>query len=145
MTTTNKQGTDYATELRPAFDTFIGVLNSRDYKKLNDAFTDNFRRVAPDFNANSRDEMIAGMRKIHEAYPDFKIVVNDASFSKDLGFCQWTVTGTATAPDGTKSPIKINGATMMRYSGGKIAEEHVFYDTAEFARQTGTSDIPHAH
>lgn len=144
MTTTNQHGTDYATELRPAFETYIGVLNSRDYKKLEDAFTENFRRVAPDFNANSREEMIAGVQKIHEAYPDFTIVINEVSFSKDLGFSQWTVTGTATVADGRKAPLKVNGATMMRYSGGRIAEEHVFYDTAEFAKQTGVSDIPHA-
>jgi hypothetical protein len=119
---------DYRAQLAPALDTFIEVWNDKQYDKLNGAFTENFKRVGPDFSANSRDEMIEAMRKVHEANPDLHITNNASAFDKDTGFVQWTATGTATAQDGTQTAWTINGATMLRYAGGKISEEWVYFD-----------------
>ena len=119
---------DYRAELEPALDTFIDVWNDKQYDKLNGAFTENFKRAGPDFSANSRDEMIEAMRKVHATYPDLHIAKNATAFDKDVGFVQWTATGTSTAEDGTQAAMTVNGATMLRYAGGKISEEWVYFD-----------------
>lgn len=136
---------DYSAELRPAYDTFIGALNSKDYSGLSSAFAENFRRIAPDFSANNREEMIEGMRQLHATYPDMKFVMNKAVFDKDIAFTQWTVTGTATKTDGSPGSVNIEGATMIRFVDGQITEEWVYYDTAQFANQLGSPEIPHAN
>ena len=127
---------------KAAFDTFIEVLNNGGYEKLTNAFADDFRRRAPDFNADSRAGMMEGISGIHAAYPDFAIVVNAESYSDDISFAQWTVNATGTREDGSQAPLEIHGATMLRYADGLIIEEWVYFDSAQFAEQLGS--IPHA-
>jgi hypothetical protein len=57
--------------------------------------------------------------------------MNEAAFDKDIGFTQWTATGTATAEDGTQTAVKVTGATLLRHVGDKISEEWVYFDPAE--------------
>lgn len=121
---------DYAAELRPALEMALDAWNTQDYAKLDTAVTEDFKRVAPNFSANSRAEMAEGMRGMHARYADFKVVCNETSFSKDLGFCQWTATGIASAADGSKVPVSIDGASMFRFAGNKLSEEWVYFDTA---------------
>jgi hypothetical protein len=134
---------DHETRLRPALDTFFDVWNSGEYGKLAEALTEDFRRFAPGDDANGRDEMSEVIRRARQAYRDFRIVANEASFSEGLAFCQWTATGAPITDDGTGAPITIEGVAMFRYSGDVISEEHVYSDTAQFEQQTGTSDVPH--
>lgn len=134
---------DYEAELKPIFATFIEVLNTADYAKLDGVFADNFQRVAPDQNANGPEEMEALIRQIHAAYKDFQIVIGESAYFDGLSFAQWTVTGTATGEDGSEVAIEIPGLTMCRYAGGKITEEWVYYDTAPSKEQLGTPDLPH--
>lgn len=135
---------DYRAMNEPAFDMFIGVLNSKDYQKLDGVFAENFRRVAPDQNANGPEEMAAFISQLHAAYPDLHISIGESVYAKDLSFNQWTVTGTATRQDGTTTPVEIDGMTMCRYAKGEITEEWVYYDTAQITNVMGESTMPHA-
>jgi hypothetical protein len=135
---------DYAAEYSPKLDAFLGVWNSKDYAQLDGIMAEGFIRRAPDQNADGREGMKAFMKQVHETYPDFHIVNNAAAFGKDVAFTQWTVTGTFTAKDGKATQIETAGATMLRFSGGMITEEHAFYDTAPMRALTGTSNVPHA-
>lgn len=83
------------------------------------------------------------MRKVHETYADFHLTINDAVFGADIGFCHWTVGGIYSADDGTKTPLEVSGATMMRFADGKITEEWVYYDTAAAARAMNVASMPH--
>lgn len=138
-----EEAPDYAAELAPAFNAFIGVLNTQDYSKLEGVFTPDFRRIAPDQNANGPEEMAAFIRQLHATYPDLKIVLGESLFGENLSFNQWTVTGTATLEDGTEIVIETPGVTMVRYVDGMIAEEWVYYDTAAMMEQLGMSTVPH--
>jgi len=134
---------DYAAELSPAFNAFIEVLNTQDYSKLEGVFAPNFRRIAPDQNANGPEEMAAFIRQLHATYTDLQIVLGESLFGENLSFNQWTVTGTATLEDGTEAVIETPGVTMVRYADGMITEEWVYYDTAAMMEQLGMSTIPH--
>jgi hypothetical protein len=134
---------DYKAVNGPAFDTFIEVLNTKDYDKINGAFAESFRRVAPDQNANGREEMKSFIQQIHAAYPDFHIVIGESVYAKDLSFNQWTVTGSASLEDGTAQPIEVTGVSMIRYADGMITEEWVYFDTATLSNQLGMSTMPH--
>ena len=133
---------DYAAEFGPMFNTFIEVLNTEDYSKLDGLFAPNFRRVAPDQNANGPEEMAQFIRQIHAAYQDFHIVLGESVYTEGLSFNQWTVTGTATGEDGAETTVEIPGVTMVRYADGMITEEWVYYDTAALTEPL--DDIPHA-
>ena len=95
-------------------------------------------------NVNGVEEMVAFVKQLHAAYPDFHITIGESAFVNDLSFNQWTVTGTATREDGTTTPIEVNGLTMVRYADGKIAEEWVYFDSAQITNQMGGSAMPHA-
>ena len=139
-----EEAPDYTAEYEPVFNTFIEVLNTKDYAKLEGVFAPNFRRVAPDQNANGPQEMAEFIRQIHAAYPDFQITVGESVFADGLSFNQWTATGTTTLEDGTERAIEVPGVTMVRYADGMITEEWVYFDTAAMMEQLGMAVIPHA-
>ena len=138
---------DYAAELGPAAKEFIEVWNTRDYDKLDAIMSADFRRVAPDQNADGLAAMKDFMRQAHSAYPDFRIVAEETYYQKDLVLMVWRVTGTNTG-EGAFSPtgksIDAKGMTMLRCADGKIVEEVVFYDTATVTNQLGLAGVPHA-
>lgn len=136
-----------ALQLSPALATFIEVWNSKDYDKLDKALTEDFRRRAPDQNAEGRAAMKEFMRQVHAAYPDFRIVANEDSHQGEVAFLRWTVTGTNTGPGAfppTGKRITTSGITMVRFApDGRIVEEAAEYDTATLASQLGLEAVPH--
>ena len=135
---------DYAAEYAPMMDTMFEVWDARDYAMLDGLLAANYVRRAPDQNADSIDELKAFMQQVHATYPDFHIVMNQAAYGKDVAFAEWTVTGTFTAEGAEPAKVDVSGATMWRIAGGKLAEEHVYYDTKTLDAQTGTVTPPHA-
>lgn len=135
---------DYAAEYGPKVVAFLQVWNSKDYSQLDGITAESFIRRAPDQNADGREAMKAFMQQVHATYPDFRIVSNAIGFGPDVAFTQWTVTGTYTAEGAEPRKIETSGATLLRFAGGLITEEHAFYDTAALAAQTGSAIVPHA-
>ncbi len=135
--------TNRSADPKSALDAYVESFNADEYTKVRAVLALDFRRIAPDFNANGPEEMIAGMRNVHETYADFHLTINDAVFSAEIGFCRWTATGTYTSGDGTKTPLEVSGATMMRFADAKITEEWVYYDTAAAARAMNVASLPH--
>jgi len=138
-----EEAPDYAAELKPVFDTVIEVWNSQEYDKLSGVLAENFRRIAPDQDADGLQAMIEFMRQVHTAYPDFQITAGEEAYAENLSFNQWTATGTATREDGTTAPFELTGVTMLRYADGKITEEWAYFDTAALMEQVGMSAVPH--
>lgn len=68
------------------------------------------------------------MRSVHATYPDFQITKGVTAFDEDVGFVQWTATGTSTAEDRTQTAVTMGGATLLRYVDGKISEEWAYFD-----------------
>ena len=138
---------DYAAQLGPAADSFIEVWNTRDYDKLDAILSADFRRRAPDQNADGPAAMKDFMRQVHRTYPDFRIVTDETYYDEDVALRVWTVTGTNTGEGAfppTGKSIDVTGMTMLRFAGGKITEEVVFYDTATVTEQLGLAAVPHA-
>lgn len=138
---------DYAAQLRPIVDIFIGVWNSKEYDKLDGILSADFHRTAPDQNAEGPAAMKAFMAQVHTAYPDFHIVVDESAYKDGVAFVQWTVTGTNTG-EGANPPtgksVNISGITLLRFADGKITEEIVQFDTATLMAQLEASAVPHA-
>jgi len=138
---------DYAATLGPMTDKFMTMWDTKNYDLLDSILAPDFRRTAPDQNAASPAEQKQFITQVHTAYPDFHIVVDESAYKENLGFIQWTVTGTNTGDAATKAtgkPVKISGVTMLKFRDGKITEEIVFYDTATLKAQLGTAMMPHA-
>ncbi len=137
-----------ALRLSPAAATFVDVWNNRNYDELYQVLTEDFRRRAPDQNADGRADMKEFMRQVHTTYPDFRIVVDNSSHQGDVAFLHWTVTGTNTGPGAfppTGERITTSGITMLRFADdGRISEEIAHYDTATVSSQLGLAAVPHA-
>jgi steroid delta-isomerase-like uncharacterized protein/uncharacterized protein (TIGR02246 family) len=137
-----------ALRLSPAAATFVDVWNNRNYDELDQVLTEDFRRRAPDQNADGRADMKEFMRQVHTTYPDFRIVVDNSSHQGDVAFLHWTVTGTNTGPGAfppTGERITTSGITMLRFADdGRISEEIAHYDTATVSSQLGLAAVPHA-
>ena len=137
--------TDYAAELKPAMDTFIETWNTGNLALLDNTIPDDFRRTAPDQDINSRAELEAVMTGFRAAYPDLKVVADDAHFAKDRAYVHWTFTGTNTGPGDappTNKPVKLRGYTTLHYENGKIAFEDVYFDALDWNMQLGATLTP---
>jgi hypothetical protein len=103
-----------------------------------------FRRTAPDQNANGLDELKALIAQVHQIYPDFHITNDASGAGPDGGFVQWTVTGTDSGSEKpTGKSINVTGISRYQFVDGKIASELVVFDTGALMRQLDREDIPH--
>jgi steroid delta-isomerase-like uncharacterized protein len=138
---------DYAAQLGPAADSFIEAWNTKEYDKLDGIASADYRRRAPDQDADGLAAMKEFMGQVHTTYPDFHIGVNEAYYQENLAIVVWTVTGTNTGEGAfppTGERVDVEGVTMLRFADGKIVEEVVFYDTATVTEQLGLAAVPHA-
>lgn len=147
MTAGCQQHPDASRKLKPLIDKYVDVWNGGDLKGLDAILDPHFVRHA---NLSPEVEGVEGMMKVisgfRAAYPDLKIVVNDAVYSEDNASAgRWTLTGTNTGsgvmPPTGKS-VKIWGVSLIRYANGKIAEEWVGFDNQSFMEQLGHTMTP---
>jgi steroid delta-isomerase-like uncharacterized protein len=75
------------------------------------------------------------------AFPDMKFVVEDEIIGGDKEVIRWTNTGTHKGAFGefppTGNKMENGGISIVRLSGGKIAEEWVSLDTFGLMKQVG--------
>lgn len=77
------------------------------------------------------------------AFPDMSVTVSEQEAEGDKVTTSWTVTGThdgdlmGIAPTGKK--VEINGKTVARIEGDKVAEEWHEWDQADLLRQVGAN------
>jgi steroid delta-isomerase-like uncharacterized protein len=138
---------DHAAKLGPAIEEIFEVWNTKEYDRLDAILAADFRREAPDQEAEGIDGMKEFMGQVHTTYPDFRIVADETYFDKDVAIVVWTVTGTNTGEGAlppTGKSVEIRGMTICRFRDGKIYEEDVFYDTAGVSEQLGLEAVPHA-
>lgn len=145
--TTTIESVDATAENEAALNTFIEVLNTKNYDLLDTAMTADFKRQAPDQGADNLAEMKELISQIHTSYPDFRIVIDESAYEGDVGFVHWTVTGTHSGEGSvpaTGKSVNISGITMLRFQDGMITDEIVHYDTASLQAQLEVTGIPHA-
>lgn len=128
-----------------AVKTWLEVWDSAEVDKLDAVAQSDFKRTAPDQNANSLDELKAFILQVHETYPDFKITNDGVAGGPDGTFVQWTVTGSDTArgEDATGNAMRVTGISRYQFRDGKIANELVIFDTGAVMTQLETTEMPH--
>ncbi len=134
----------YEAELA-AVKTWREVWDSAEVDRLDAVAHSDYKRMAPDLNANSLDELKAFIQQVHATYPDFSISNDGMAASEDGVFMQWTVTGSDTArgEDSTGNSMNVTGISRYWFSDGKIAKELVIFDTGLAISQLETEGLPH--
>lgn len=122
---------------------YIDAWNALDLDSLDAVVADDFKRRAPDQNLDSRDELKAFITKIHDTYANFSVTLEEYSASGDLIFVAWNTTSSGLKGSESEQAVAVPGMTMLQIVDGRIAEEHVFYDTATLNAQLGTAETPH--
>lgn len=135
-----------ASAMESAVGTLEEVWNTGNYDLLDAVVATDYRRIAPDQDAEGIEGLKAFMRQVRTTYPDFQIEFTETAFDGDVAFAHWTVTATHTgegAVPATGNPIEQSGITMLEFQDGRIAREFVYYDTATLNEQLGVSEVPH--
>lgn len=136
---------NYDAELA-AVSTWREVWDTAKTDRLDAITHSDFKRVAPDANANGVDELKAFILQVHETYPDFSITNDGMAASEDGVFLQWTVTGTDSGPgeDATGNSMRVTGISRYQFADGKIVSELVIFDTGSALTQLDAEALPHS-
>lgn len=123
---------------------WLAAWDSGDTTKLDEIAVAGYKRMAPDQNVSSLDEMKAFIAQVHAAYPDYRLTNDGAAAGPDGVLVQWTVTGTDTgSEDSSGKPLKVTGFSRYTFADGKIASELVVFDTGSVLSQLATDEMPH--
>jgi predicted ester cyclase len=98
-------------------------------------------------DANSLTELKQVIADFRTSFPDAKVTVNEITFQGDRSFARWTFQGTNTGPGDfppTGKSVQFDGSSFGRYAGGKLVEEHVYFDALEMMTQLGLIPDPSA-
>jgi predicted ester cyclase len=76
-----------------------------------------------------------------KAFPDLRCAVEDAITEGEQAACRWRMAGTHEGPFLGREPsgkrVSFEGITIMRFHGGRLAEEWTQYDTLALLSQLG--------
>jgi steroid delta-isomerase-like uncharacterized protein len=126
----------------------IAAWNTGNLNGLDAFVATNAVRLAPaslNSNANSLAELKKVITDFRTAFPDTKVTIDEQFFLEGRSFLKWTFTGRNTGPGvhpPTGKAVKVSGASLSRYEGGKLVEESVYFDALEFFSQLGLIEIP---
>jgi steroid delta-isomerase-like uncharacterized protein len=140
---------DYAESQQPAIDAFLAAWNTGSVDAMDAAMSPGVRRDAPGEASDAANlaelkEVVLSMRA---AYPDARVTLDDAYYLEDLSFGFWTFTGTNTGEGDmppTGASVRISGLTVLRFADGRITEEIVYFDNADWLSQLGFTFEPPA-
>jgi steroid delta-isomerase-like uncharacterized protein len=139
---------DYAAVQQPAIDAYLGGWSTGNLDGLDAALAPNvMRRSSAGMNADNLDELKAAMTALRTAYPDAKVVSDETIHMPNAAVLRWTFTGTNTGPGDTPptgKSVSLSGLTLLRFADGKITEEHVAFDAADWYTQLGYTITPAA-
>jgi steroid delta-isomerase-like uncharacterized protein len=81
-----------------------------------------------------------------EGFPDLKYTIEDAVEAGDRLAVRFTIRGTHGGTfvgiPATEKQVRVNGMVMMRFAGGKLAEEWMSWDSLGLIRQLGGGFSP---
>jgi uncharacterized protein (TIGR02246 family) len=83
-----------------------------------------------------RGAIMEAVRGFMTTFPDLCVVMDDILFDGDRAEYHWTLSGTATGPEGTGNRVCISGFEVWKFGeDGLIAESRGQFDAAEYKRQ----------
>ena len=138
---------DYAAVQQPPIDSFLDAWNTGNVDGLDAFMSPDIQRRSPGgtSDANGLAELKEVVSAFRATYPDFNVALSETYHLENLTIGHWTATGTNTGPGDippTGNSIRISGLTMLRYIDGKITEEEVYFDSADWLMQLGYTIEP---
>ncbi|WP_254534651.1 ester cyclase [Halomarina litorea] len=116
--------------------TAIPELVHRDYVLHDPAAPDPIR---------GRDALERHIRDSVRAFPDLHVEPRLGLGEGETVMTYYTTTGTFDGAYGPLSPtgrrVAVDGTAVIRYEDGKMREEHLYYDTADFRKQLGVTGL----
>jgi ketosteroid isomerase-like protein len=82
-----------------------------------------------------RDEYVGALRELLARVPDLTLSVAESAHDGENLFIRWVAH--ATGAEG--KPIEHTGVDRIRVVNGKVVENRIFFDRAQFERKLGTS------
>lgn len=118
---------------------------------VDDLMADDFVHHDPtDPNRQSRADYKQWITETLNAFPDFRVTVDDMFSSGDQVATRWTINGThqgdlvssmGTIP-ASGNHVTATGMTVTRFRDGKLAEDWHYGDTLGFMMQIGAIPMP---
>jgi steroid delta-isomerase-like uncharacterized protein len=121
------------------------LFDRRDFEEVRTLWTEEtVDHILPlGFDLRGPDDLEAHYRELFAAVPDYAMTIENVVEDDRHAIIQWTGTGTFDGGsfkgiEPTGKPLSLRGCDVIRFSGGgKIEENTVYYDGAEFFRQIG--------
>ncbi len=129
--------------------TLMSLLNGHQPDLWSELLTPDFVSYDPIFPGGvlrGRDENIQFMKGLLAAFPDLHGTVDDLVSEGDKVGYRWTMTGThrgemmGIAP--TNKKVSVEGISILRVKGSRIAEEWVNWDSMGLMQQLGVVPKP---
>jgi steroid delta-isomerase-like uncharacterized protein len=128
-----------------ARETFEALFERRDFATVRRYWTedsvDHFLALGIDVRGPEKLELF--FRELFDAIPDFNMTIENIVEDDRHAIVQWTGSGTFSGDpfqgiEPTGRFVSLRGCDVIRFSSdGKLEENTVYYDGAEFARQIG--------
>jgi predicted ester cyclase len=127
-------------------DEFIAAFNSHDPARIREGYRADARFLGPDVELEGADAATEYAMTFIRAFPDVRIEATNVIEGGDWIVGEFTYEGTHTAPlatpDGGEIPPTNRRATgrgvdILRLEGGKVVEEHLYFDQLALMAQLG--------
>lgn len=137
----------YVETQQQVIDVALDAWNRGNLEGLDAVMSPQVRRSSPSATSDAANlaefkEVITGFRT---AYPDAAVTANEVHHLENLSFVHWTFTGTNTG-EGEMPPtgesVRISGVTVLRFAGGVLTEEQVYFDALDWMTQLGHTLVP---
>ena len=122
--------------------------NQGNFQRASDYLTDQVRFQDPAFpnlnpgiqNARNHIELC------RTGFPDLKLTIDDTIAERDEVVIHWTARGTQKGQflgmQPTQRTCTIDGTSIFRLEGTKIAESHAYWNVASMMAQLGVTQVP---
>ena len=122
--------------------------NQGNFQRISEYLTDQVRSHDPAFpNLNPGIQNVRNhIEGCRQGFPDLKITINDTIAERDEVVLHWTARGTHKGQflgmQPTQRKCTVDGTTIYRLEGARIAEAHGNWNVASLMAQLGVSTVP---
>jgi steroid delta-isomerase-like uncharacterized protein len=140
---------DHAAVQQPPLDALVAGWNTGNVDGLDAGTSPDVQRRSPGgtSDANGLAELKEVVTTFRTTYPDVNVTLSETYHLENLAITHWTATGTNTGPGDippTGKSFRVSGVSLLRYIDGKMTEELVYFDSAEWMLQLGYTIEPPA-
>ena len=135
---------DPSAEMRIQIEKFVDYWNTANFEGIEDVLCEDFELLeSPKFTPQQGIEYFKQtVLAYHQAYPDFKLVLNDQIYDKDKCAGIWTITATNTGPSSSGGPptgkhVEVIGISVVHFKDGKIKDEWISGNDLDWYQQLG--------